>query len=267
MQIIIAESAWQQVCAHLSESAPAEAAGIALVALQACEGYSPARAMRLSDLDEVVIARFVPIPLNASVRSAMRVDVLPSADAPVNARVRELCAAHPRLRAAAFVHSHPFAHGHTAPSRGDSGDEGGHMRPLLLRNREAGLELSFSFIAARAQPWVLCSFAMDAHQQIVELAAAVVVEDNDPRVLKALEQPASIKRHLRRWRRTLAARTQVDALFDGWKRCHVQLNRARAILLCAPSGGAAVWLETKDDVFHSQVEQLSALDPLLRAWS
>jgi hypothetical protein len=141
---------------------------------------------------------------------------------------------HPRLRAAAYLHSHPFAIGRTWPS---GGDLEGHMLPMLRRNAEAGLEASFSFIACRGGGgWRLPCFAMDARGRVIELDAPEVVDDGDEAIRRARSERAS-RCLVRRWRQQLQRRglaPRADELFDGWSRVRVRLGGERVLVALFP---------------------------------
>ncbi len=236
---------WRQVCAELDRVRPAEGLAVPLVALAPrLPDFNPCSLLELEDLGEILIAAAVLVPEDRQVNQAARVSVLPDTNRRVNRRVEKLVARFPRLRSCAYLHSHPFARGGTWPSRGPGCDYDGHMLPLLERNREAGLNTSFSFIACRAddeRSWCLQAFALDRCRQIVDLGFVRPVDERGPTVRAALARGLTA-RHLprvmlRHWRRELdlrRVRYQVDELFDGWTRTIVHASESTAVVVLLP---------------------------------
>lgn len=236
---------WRQVCAELDRVRPAEGLAVPLVTLRPRRAdFNPCTMLELEDLGVVLIAAAVLVPEDRQVNRAARVSVLPDTNRRVNRRVEKLVARFPRLRPCAVLHSHPFARGGTWPSRGPDCDYEGHMLPLLQRNREAGLNTSFSFIACRAgddRSWELQAFALDWRRQIVDLGFVEPVDERDRAVRSALTRGLT-SRHLprvmlRQWRRELDLRRlryQVDELFDGWTRIIVHATESTAVVALLP---------------------------------
>lgn len=242
MEITISESCWARVTAELDRTYPLEGVLVPLVALvPARRDFSPCSTMTLEDIRAVVIARAVLVPEDLQVNQYARVGVRAHTDRVVNQEIERLTTRYPRLRACAFLHSHPFAHGSTWPSSGCRGDHEGHMLPLLRRNRDAALDTSFSFIACMGAPWKLQGFALDRDERITDLGFASVVPDEDPRIRSSL-QPSHLTRSpmrhvLRRWRRQLKrARLPCrrDELFDGWQRWVIEAGGHLAVVVLLP---------------------------------
>jgi hypothetical protein len=236
---------WRQVCAELDRVRPAEGLAVPLVTLTPRRAdFNPCTPLELEDLGAVLIAAAVLVPEDRQVNRAARVSVLPDTNRRVNRRVEKLVSWFPRLRPCAYLHSHPFARGGTWPSRGPGCDYDGHMLPLLERNKEAGLNTSFSFIACRSgddRSWELQAFALDWRRQIVDLGVVEPVDERDRAVQEALARGLT-SRHLprvmlRQWRRELDLRRlryKVDELFDGWTRTIVHANDSTAVVALLP---------------------------------
>ena len=240
---LVSASCWTRIVAELDRVYPDEAVAAPLCALVYRDPLrDPCAPIQLADLRQVVIPRVVLVPADSQQNSPTRVRVLEGADVRVNAELLELTRRHPRLRACAALHSHPFALGGTAPSRGLCGDVGGHMQPLLERNRDAGLEACFSFIACRgAAGWRLQGFALDGRGELHDLGFARILEDASPLLGPLLLAPLADRwpqRHLlRRWRRELRRagwRHRTDELFDGWLRTVVELGPGRRAVILLP---------------------------------
>ena len=236
MEIKIGASCWSQITAELDRTYPLEGVLVPLVGLiPGRRDRDPCATLQLCDIRCAVIARAVLVPRALQVNQAARVGVRARTDWVINQEVERLTRQHPRLRACAYLHSHPFARGSTWPSSGCLGDHEGHMLPLLRRNRAAALDTSFSFIACLgsqppgwsrgAQPWRLQGFALGQDEQVMDLGFAAVVPDDDPD-LRHLLRPSRLgrspyKQVTRRWRRELrraGIRFHGDELFDGWQR-------------------------------------------------
>jgi hypothetical protein len=105
---------------------------------------------------------------------------------------------------------------------------------LLVSNRRAGLNTSFSFIACRDEGgigWRLQGFALDRHGRVVDLGCAHALEDHSPSLVRALQPALSsrppYKHLLRRWRRELRRcrlHPRQDELFGGWLRFIVRVE-------------------------------------------
>ncbi|MBN2361999.1 MAG: hypothetical protein JXR83_21285 [Deltaproteobacteria bacterium] len=243
-RVEITESCWRRVVAELDRVAPDEGIAVPLLALtMRDQARNPCAMIELDDIARATIAQLVLVPDGQQVNRVVRVSVLPHTDQIVNAEVARLLGRFPRLRACAYLHSHPFAIGSTRPSRGQSCDYEGHMLPLWRDNRAAGLDTSFSFIACRdplGRGWRLCCFALDGRGEIVDLGWAQVVADPDasrPGPLQlGVEQRDPLRQVLRGFRRELRRRGWYccsDELFDGWQRTVVRIDAqwAAAILL------------------------------------
>jgi hypothetical protein len=244
-ECIISELCWQQVTTELDRVAPREGILVPLCALDPRDpGFNPCRTLALGDLGRVVIASVVLVPRAHQDNRLLRVSVLPHTDRLVNERIESLARRFPRLRACAYLHSHPFACGGTAPSRGPSGDVEGHMLPLWRSNQAAALDTSFSFIACRdafARGWVLLGFALDGGGELVSLGRVRVVANDAAAVTAALVPSLSrrpVTRSLLRGLRRRLARSgvavQSDDLFDGWRRLVACRREARAVILVPP---------------------------------
>jgi hypothetical protein len=240
---LVSASCWARIVAELDRVYPDEAVAAPLCALVYRDPLrDPCAPIHLADLRQVVIPRVVLVPADRQHNSPTRVRVLEGADDRVNAELLELTRRHPRLRACAALHSHPFATGGTSPSRGICGDLGGHMQPLLERNREAGLEACFSFIACRgAGSWRLQTFALDERGELHDLGFAQVIDDETPLLRPLLLSPLGERWPqrvlLRRWRRELRRagwRHRTDELFDGWLRTVVELGPDRRAVILLP---------------------------------
>jgi hypothetical protein len=224
-RVVVARSCWEVITRELDRVAPNEGVLLPLVALdRRWPDADPCAPVGLPDLAAVVLAEVRCLPAHLQHNSLAHVAALPCADAWADGVVLPLVRRHPRLRAAAYLHSHPFAAGHTRPS---AGDITGHMLPLLRRNAEAGLDASFSFIACPGgRTWRLSCFAMDARRHILDLGAAEIVDDDDPAIRRArTERPT--RPLLRRWKHQLRRRglaLRADELFDGWSRVRIWLG-------------------------------------------
>ncbi len=243
MEIKISASCWRRVTAELDRTYPLEGVVLPLVGLLPRRvDANPCAAMELEDLRAVVLARTVLVPHHLQVNAHARVGVLQQTDRVINREVERLTRRYPRLRACAYLHSHPFAHGSTWPSSGCRGDHDGHMVPLLRRNRRAALNTSFSFIACMGQNgWRLQAFALDDREQVVDLGFAQVVPDRDPDLRHTLRRShlgaAPLRSVLRRWRRELRRarlRLRDEELFDGWRRWIINLGRDLAAVVLLP---------------------------------
>jgi hypothetical protein len=242
-RVSVAVDCWTAIVAELDRVDPCEAIALPLLALvPRAEERNPCAPLGLEELEEVIIARVVLVPEQRQINAPARVSVLPLTDELVNARVAAELRSFPRLRACAYLHSHPFARGSTWPSRGLAGDVDGHMRPLLRHNVESGLHASFSLIACRGadgRGWRLQAFALDPRGEVIDLGFAEPLAEH--RLGRLLLPPLSARepfRHLlRRWRRELRrarARCESDELFDGWRRTIVELDRQRALVILLP---------------------------------
>ncbi len=244
MRIKIGASCWRQVTTELNRTFPLEGVALPLVGLIPRRAdFNPCATMELQDIRTVVLARVVLVPGELQVNQYARVGVRSRTDRVVNREVERLTRRFPRLRACAYLHSHPFAHGSTWPSSGCRGDYEGHMLPLLRRNRDAALNTSFSFIACRGERggWRLQGFALGGDERVVDLGFAAVVPDDDPELGYPLRRPRiwrpPYRQVLRRWRRELKrARLPFvyDELFDGWQRCVIEAGPDRALVILLP---------------------------------
>lgn len=240
--VSIALSALRLVEAELDRVYPAEGILVPLLGLLPRDpARTPCTPLELAGIAEIVVARAVRLPPERQQNAPCRVQALPEVDAIINREVLALTRAHPRLRACGYLHSHPFARGRTAPSRGLACDVEGHMLPLLERNRRTGLEASFSLIACRdlwGRGWLVQAFALLPGGELVDLGPARALADEAPALaellapeLRAREPQRSL---LRRWRRELrraGLRHRIDELFEGWLRVVVPVGRGRVVIL------------------------------------
>lgn len=221
MRIVVGQSAWDEMCSELDRVAPDEGILLPLVALQS-GSEPPSRERGVAAIDTLIVPRMLRVPAALQRNSSVHVSVLPRTDEKMEREVARLVSAHPRLRVAAYLHSHPFAQGHTRPS---SGDYTGHMLPLRDQNAACGLRTSFSLIACRGSHggWELPCFALDDAGQIVDLGFAEVVADAHPLINWALAPPldprarAMLRRFSRRVRRR-GQQVRSAQLFDGYRR-------------------------------------------------
>ncbi len=229
MRVVVAKRCWDAITRELDRVAPREGVVLPLVAIEhRCEPCAP---IALADITSLAIADAHCVPPALQHNTLLHVAALPACDAWADDVVLAAVRRHPRLRAAAYLHSHPFAWGRTEPS---GGDIDGHMIPLLARNAACGLEASFSLIAYAR--WQLACFAMDARRRVIALGAAEVVDDADPIITRAL-QPRPPRFWLRRWKRRLRARglaPRIDELFDGWTRARIVLDADRVLVVLFP---------------------------------
>ncbi len=242
---VVSDFAWRQIVRELDRVAPAEGLLVPLVALRPrAADANPCAMLELDAIAEVIIAAVLLVPRARQENRLARVSVLPETDDEVGRRIEAQVARFPRLRACAYLHSHPFATGRTAPSRGASGDVEGHMLPLWHRSRAAGLNTSFSFIACRGTAghgWRLQGFAIDRSGRVVDLGFARVVANRGPEIDFAL-QPAldrqpiarALLRHWRRRQRRLGRRVRTDELFGGWRRLVARDRQGGAVVLLVP---------------------------------
>jgi len=232
MRIVVARDSWQVITRELDRVAPDEGVLLPVVALE--HRADPCAPIALADLTTVVLAAVRCVPPELQRGSLMRVVALPRSDAWADGVVGELVRRHPRVRAAAYLHSHPFADDRTWPS---GADIDGHMRPLLARNAEAGLCASFSFIACRrGRGWALPCFAMDARGRVSELGDSEVVDDDCPAIVHARAGRTS-RPVLKRWRAELRRRgfaPRLDELFGGWSRVRIPLDGHRVVVALFP---------------------------------
>lgn len=254
---------WQRVRAELDRVQPLEGVAVPLVSLE-LRRPDPCARIGLEDIRSVTLAAALIVPGHLQVNERLRVHVTSGTDERLNASMRKVLKRFPRLRTGALLHSHPFARGATFPSRGPAGDYEGHMLPLLERNREAGLETSFSFIAcreSRGPGWRLEAFALDDEERIVALGAVEVVEDGHRAVREAFDAgtrrggPAWLRvRRLARQLRKCEIRHSVDELMGGWLRliAHPAPGRATVHLLppCYP-----LEPEQSFDIRHATVQR------------
>ncbi len=253
-KIKVSASCWQTICDEFDRVAPREGILVPLVALDLADSdHNPCSNISLEDVVEMVIADVVLIPSDRQRNQLARVSVLGDTDDLVGQRIEESVQRHPRLRACAHLHSHPFARGSTWPSRGSRCDYDGHMLPLLFDNRGAGLDTSFSFIACRKSAgrddtndesgrWKLQCFALDGRARIVDLGFAEVVPDAAVEVVAALHPPLHAStvartwfRHWRRRQRTQGRRVKVEPLFDGWLRAIAQRHGQPTSVVLLPN--------------------------------
>lgn len=229
MKVVVAQSCWNAIELELSRVAPREGVLLPLIAIE--HTRQPCAPIQLADISTLAIADVRAVPPELQESSPVHVAALPRADAWADATVLPLVRRSPRLRAAAYLHSHPFAYGTTSPS---SSDIDGHMLPLLARNAECGLFASFSFIAC--DRWKLPCFAMDAHRRVVPLGDTEIVDDADPIITRARTQRPP-RFWLKRWKQRLRARglaPHVDELFDGWTRARITLDAGRVLVVLFP---------------------------------
>ena len=287
-RVRIARSAWQRCVSELDRAAPHEAVLVPLIALRVRDlGRNPCAPLALTDLAELTVPTVLTVPERLQRASPVRVGVLPSTNRLLNPRIEAFTRSHPRLRTAAYLHSHPFAHERTWPSQGARADYEGHMLPLLGHNRQSGLETSFSFIACRTGGacraeaagvggrWILHCFALDADERIVDLGFATVIDDEDPRVDEALlpglrrVPPArTLVRRLRRRLRREGISTHWEELFDGWSRLRIEIGASVVVALLPdrfPDRPARWFVVQGGDV--EPVDPPSILDPsIFTAW-
>ena len=234
MKILVARSSWNTITEELDRVAPREGVLLPLVALE-LHHENPCATIGLRDLAALVLAEVRCVPRHLQINSVAHVAALPSSDAWADETVLPLTRRYPRLRPAAYLHSHPFAVARTWPS---SGDIDGHMRPLLARNADASLAASFSFIACTAFDggWHLPCFAMDARQRVVELGNAEVVDDDHASIVRARQQRVS-RFLVRRWKRQLerhGIEFCEDELFDGWLRFKIRITPTQMLVVLLP---------------------------------
>lgn len=243
-EVDITHVCWQRLVAELDRVAPAEGIAVPLAALTMRDpGRNPCAMIALDDIARLTIAQLLLVPDGQQINSAVRVSVLPHTDRIINPQVERLLQRFPRLRACAYLHSHPFAIGSTQPSRGLRCDYQGHMLPLWHDNRQAGLDTSFSFIACRGPlgGWRLCCFALDPRGAVVDLGQARVVADvtaGQPGPLQhAVEEREPLRQVLRGFRRELRRRgfyCSSEELFDGWQRTVVHIDRRWSAVILLP---------------------------------
>jgi hypothetical protein len=229
MRVVVAQSCWTAITFELDRVAPREGVVLPLIALE--HQAAPCAPIRLADITSVAIADARCVPAHLQHNALLRVAALPQADAWADSVVLPLVRRYPRLRAAAYLHSHPFTDARTWPS---GGDIDGHMKPLLARNRACSLFASFSFIACGR--WKLPCFAMDEAQRVVELGDAEIVDDADPIIVRARTERAP-RFWLKRWKQRLRGRglsVHVDELFDGWTRAKIALDAHRVQVVLFP---------------------------------
>ncbi|MFH1807926.1 MAG: hypothetical protein ABIJ09_04235 [Pseudomonadota bacterium] len=241
----IGRQVWRRVARELDRVAPAEGLAVPLLALTPRDVQrNPCTTLRLEDLEVVTIARAVLVPPELQRNHLMSVRALGSADERVNREVVGLGLRYPRLRPAGHLHSHPFARGNTWPSSGLSGDIDGHMRPLLVHNSDAGVEVSFSFIACRdqtGQSWVLQAFSLDGSGQVHDLGPCQVVED-EALIARGLFTPGTERQPLLRglwqcWVRDLRRQgwaCRCATLLEGWQRCIVEMGQGLCAVFLLP---------------------------------
>jgi hypothetical protein len=229
VRVVVAQSSWNAIELELDRVAPREGVLLPFVAIEhRCEPCAP---IRLADITTLAIADVRALPPALQENSPVHVAALAHADAWADATVLPLVRRYPRLRAAAYLHSHPFAYRTTSPS---SSDIHGHMIPLLAKNSECGLFASFSFIAC--DRWKLPCFAMDASRRVVALGDTEIVDDAEPIITRARAQRPP-RFWLKRWKQRLRARglaPQLDELFDGWTRARITLDATRVLVVLFP---------------------------------
>jgi len=217
MRVVVAQSCWNAIAFELDRVAPREGVLLPLVAIEHRNG--PCATIALDDITSLAIAEVRCVPPELQHNAMLRVEALPRSDAWADATVLPLVRRYPRLRAAAYLHSHPFATHHTEPS---GVDIDGHMKPLLENNRACGLDASFSFIAYGR--WKLACFAMT--QRVVSLGDAEIVDDADP-IIERARRTRPPRFWLKRWKQRLRLRgfnPVFDELFDGWMRAKIDLD-------------------------------------------
>ena len=239
-RVLVHPTCWSQLVAELDRVYPCEGLAVPLVALLRGAEVNPCASVGLDEIDELIIARAVLVPGEYQVNGPLRVGVVQRTDDVVNARIAAELRRFPRLRACAYLHSHPFARERTWPS---GADIEGHMVSLLQHNRGAQLQAAFSFIACRASDgsaWHLHSFALDASGRVVDLGRAAPAEDASllhRLLLPPLAQRPPFSHLLRRWRRELrraGLRHETDQVFDGWVRTIIQLPHERRAVILVP---------------------------------
>jgi len=233
VNLVVAESCWRTIVDELDRVSPDEAVLLPLVALE--HGKPPCAPIELADVTTVALAEVRALPPHLQDNGGAHVVALATSDAWADDVVLPLVRRKPCLRAAAYLHSHPFATEHTWPS---GGDVAGHMIPLLRRMAATGLHASFSFIACRAYGggWRLPCFAIDRRERVIELGNATVVPDTAASIQRARRERT--RRWLvRRWKRQLVRRghtVRADELFDGWLRIQVRLDGERMLVALFP---------------------------------
>ncbi|MBI4864310.1 MAG: hypothetical protein HY815_29235 [Candidatus Riflebacteria bacterium] len=241
----MSQRCWRRTVTELDRVSPREGIVVPLVALTMRRpDFNPCTGIELEEIDELVVASTVLVPADRQVNGPARVSVLASTNHQVNRSIQRIVTRFPRLRACAYLHSHPFARGGTWPSRGPGCDYDGHMIPLFERNREAGLNTSFSFIACRAgsgDGWVIAAFALDRWRRIVDLGFVEVADDSSASVrdalVESLHSRADVRSMLHRFKGELARRGlgfRIDELFGGWLRVVIDLGDSCAAVLLLP---------------------------------
>lgn len=239
----IAQSCFELICEELSRVYPREGLAVPLVWLERrAPEPGPTATLHLDQISRVVIRHAILIPPEKQLNAGFRVGVLGETDGLVASATGALTRRFPRLRACAYLHSHPFARGSTWPSRGPRCDYEGHMLPLLERGLQAGLATSFSVIACRTPAddgWRLQTFALDDDRAIVDLGFAQPIPDESAAATRAL-LPAlrrrRVSRLVRAWLRRLRRAGVVyktDELFDGWLRI-IAHARHRSLVALVP---------------------------------
>ena len=232
-RVVVGESVWRTIVDELDRVAPAEAVLLPLVALE--HAMPPCAPIELVDIATLVLADVRVVPPHLQDNGGAHVTALSSCDAWADDIVLPLVRRHPRLRAAAYLHSHPFATEHTWPS---GTDVTGHMIPLLHRMIDTGLHASFSLIACRSYGggWRLACFAIDRRECVIELGHATVIPDDAAPIQRA-RCDRTQRWLVRRWKRQLARRgfaVRSDELFDGWLRILVRLDTRRTLVALFP---------------------------------
>jgi hypothetical protein len=237
----VGAACWHEIIEELDRVRPREAILVPLVALEPRRAdRNPCAPLGLGEIGAVTIALAIRVPPEAQVNTPTRVSVREHTDELVNVEVARALARSPRLRACAYLHSHPFARGSTWPSSGPSGDLEGHMLPLLAHNRASGLDASFSFIAVPAPEWSLQGFALDGAGRVIDLGRAEILEDAAE--LERLLRPPLASRTpvghvLRRQRREVqraGLRPRLDELFGGWRRVVLDLGQGDRLVVLVP---------------------------------
>src|SRR5688572_30731976 len=116
-RVLVAQACWETIVRELDRVAPREGVLLPLVAIE--HRAEPCAPIELRDIAAVVLAQVRCVPPELQHNAMAHVAALPRTDAWADEVVLPLVRRHPRLRAAAYLHSHPFATEHTWPSTGD----------------------------------------------------------------------------------------------------------------------------------------------------
>lgn len=157
------------------------------------------------------------------------------------------------------VHSHPFAVGHTYPSKGENGD---YTRIYKYWNYSKSCNINTPLEIIICKPskgkkeWKACCFGFDKKQKIICFDDIKIIEDNDSIIRHALQKPFVLRRDGVEWEKKQSeVIDRVERSFFGTS-YRIKLDEKNFLLVHLPYS-----FPSKDNVLFQ------VFDSELKTWS